>query len=76
MREYEPIWIKLKQTKQVSLTANRALHARIIKAVKKEKWKDVGYKLEIEPRIATLSHATKGSIITFFLTHTLTSEDF
>lgn len=76
MREYEPIWNKLKATKQVSITANRALHPRIVKAVKKEKWKDLGYKLQIEPRIATLSHSTKGSVITFFLTFNLISQDF
>jgi hypothetical protein len=49
------------------VTAPRPLHARIIKAVKKEKWLDVGFKLEIEGKIAILSHARQNSILTFFL---------
>lgn len=84
---YTPIWSQLKKDKEVSLTANRLLHPRIIKAVTKRKLLDVAYKLEIEPRIAVLSHARKNSILTFFLeikSHTLdfrsrgsiTSKDF
>lgn len=83
MRQYEPIWLQLKAlpqaqaaSKGVSVTAPRALHRRIIKAVKKEKWMDIGYKILIEPKTALLSHAQKNSILTFFLTHTLTPEDF
>jgi hypothetical protein len=79
--EYDPLWNALKSAplikgvKSVSIAANRLLHPRIIKAVKKRKWLDVGYKLEIEPRIATLSHARNGSKLTFFLTLSITSED-
>lgn len=83
MRQYEPIWTKLKSlpqseaaSKGVSLTAPRALHRRIIKAVKKEKWMDIAYKLEIEPRIAVLSHSQKNSILTFRLTFSLVETDF
>lgn len=76
MREYEPIWNKLKQDKVVSITANSRLHPRIIKAVKKEKWMDLGYKLTIEPKVATLSHVSKDSILTFKLKHSLTAADF
>lgn len=76
MREYEPIWNKLKADKVVSITANRLLHPRIIKAVKKEKWKDIAYKLEIEPRVATLSHTSKQAVLTFHLSFSLISEDF
>jgi len=72
---YDPIWDALKRDKQVSISVNRALHPRIIKAVKKRKWLDVGYKIIIEPRIATLSHAREDSKLTFFLTHSLTAED-
>lgn len=83
MRQYEQIWLKLKalskedaSIKGVSLTAPRALHRRIIKAVKKEKWLDVGYKLKIEPREATLIHTKNNSILTFYLVFNLISEDF
>jgi hypothetical protein len=68
-RQYQPIWERLKKEGTVSITAPRPLHARIIKATTKEKWKDVGFKLQIEPRVAVLSHARKNSILTFFLTY-------
>jgi hypothetical protein len=83
MRQYEPIWVKLKSLSQseasskgVSITAPRALHRRIIKAVKKEKWMDIAYKLEIEPRVAVLSHSQKNSILTFQLSFSLIATDF
>lgn len=75
-RYYSPVWTKLKQNKTVSITAPRLLHKRIVKAVTKEKWMDVGYKLEIEPRVATLSHSRNNSILTFYLTFSLVAEDF
>jgi hypothetical protein len=75
MRQYEPIWQKLKSMpleeaakKGVSITANRAVHKRIIKAVVKEKWLDFGYKISIEPRRAILLHSRSNSILTFRLT--------
>lgn len=75
-RQYAPIWNKLKTDKKVSVTAPRPFHARIIKAVKKEKWMDIGYKLTIEPRKAKLSHTRSGSILTFYLDFTLIADDF
>lgn len=74
MRQYQPIWNKLKSLplqeaskKGVSVTANRALHSRIIKAVIKEKWIDIGYKLEMEPRKMIMEHTVKHAVITFYL---------
>lgn len=67
MRQYERIWEQLKLKKEVSITANRLLHPRILKAVVKEKWKDVGYKIQIEPRRAILSHSAHHSVLTFKL---------
>ena len=74
MRQYEPIWQKLKamplsdaSTKGVSVTANRVLHPRIIKAVVKEKWMDLGYKIQIEPRKTILVHSRKHAVLTFYL---------
>lgn len=74
MRQYQPIWAKLKalplseaSTKGVSVTANRALHARIIKAVRKEKWKDIAYKAAIDPLSTILTYTRNNSIITFRL---------
>jgi len=78
MRKYEPIWNKLKRDKVVSITAHRALHDRIYKAVVKEKWKDIVFKLETEPRAAILFHERTHSIIIFklkFFLRGLTVED-
>lgn len=77
MRQYEPIWQKLKSLPReeankvgVKITAPRALHRRIIKAVKKEKWMDIGYKIQIEPMVATLELTRSNSILQFTLTFT------
>ena len=67
LRQYNPIWKQLKQSGKVSVTAPRPLHARIIKAVKKEKWLDIGFKIQLDGKIAVLSHARSNSILTFFL---------
>jgi len=84
MRQYEPIWEQLKKllkahpndrAKGVSIIANRAHHPRIVKAVIKEKWSDVGFKAVNHPRIARLSYVQNQSKITFFLDLSITSED-
>ena len=67
MRQYQPIWSQLKTKHLVSITANRRFHARIIKAVVKEKWMDVAYKIAIEPDYSLLSHTIVGSVLTFHL---------
>ena len=64
---YDPICDRLKKDKQVRITAKRLLHPRIIKAVTKRKWLDVGFKLEIEPAIAIMSTSRKHAILTFHL---------
>jgi hypothetical protein len=46
MRKYESIWLQLKRNGTCTLIANPALHARIKKAVTKEKYYDTSYKLE------------------------------
>jgi hypothetical protein len=67
LSEYDPIWNALKATGQVSVTANRLLHPRIVKAVVKRKWLDIGFKLQIEPRTAILYHSREHSVLTFHL---------
>lgn len=67
MRQYQPIWSELKEKHAVSITANRRFHSRIVKAVVKEKWMDLAYKINIEPGFALLSHTIVGSVLTFNL---------
>lgn len=69
MRQYEPIWIKIKTKYKVSLRAEPALHARIIQAVRKEKAIDLGWRLmlaEAKERYELKEEVT-GKIITFEL---------
>lgn len=80
---YDPVWERLKAlpkkeaaSRGVSINAPRHLHARILKAVVKRKWLDVGFKLAVSPAHATLTHASKGVILTFFLTYSICSDDF
>jgi hypothetical protein len=71
VRQYEPVWIQLKQTGMCELSAHRAFHPRIIKAVTKEKNIDLGFKLECTetyPPIRTILYSSRsGSIIKFKL---------
>lgn len=73
-RQYNPIWSKLKAlpakqaaTQGISVSTPRPLHKRIAKAVRKEKWLDLGYKIQLEPRHAIMYTARSGSILTFYL---------
>ncbi len=43
-RLYQPVWEKLKADKKVSLSVPESLQPRVIKAIQKEKYNDVGYK--------------------------------
>lgn len=82
MRHYESIWSQLKnlpakqaETVGVSVTASRPLHPRIIKAVIKEKYQDLGYKILLGDRRSVLAHIRQNSIITFYLTTSKGIED-
>lgn len=75
-RQYYPIWHALKslsrkdaETKGISITANRLMHPRIIKAVTKEKWMDLGFKITLDPTYTILSHTRNNAILTFYLTY-------
>lgn len=72
-RQYAPIWEALKNNYTVAIVAPIPLHARIIKAVIKEKFMDDGYKfLKSEQGLRTfLGYQTAGTKIVFKLTHTL-----
>lgn len=71
MRQYEPVWIEIKLQGICKISAHRAYHKRIIKAVVKEKDLDLGFKLELSERfpaqISVLRSSRNGSVITFTL---------
>lgn len=69
MRTYQPIWEALKQSKTITIQANPSAHPRIIKAVSKEKDKDVGYRLMISESYqrSVLRAKINGNQVTFIL---------
>lgn len=69
MRKYQSIWEQIKKTSTASLAADLPAHARIIKAVRKEKHKDVGWKLLLleQGTKYELHEKIEGKIITFYL---------
>lgn len=45
MRQYSPIWNQIKKAGTATIIAPIAFHRRIIQAVRKEKWRDEGWRL-------------------------------
>ena len=74
-RKYQEVWEILKRDKVCTLAAPKAFHARIKKAVIKEKDNDRGYKLLLAhqalPQTARLIVETTGAKITFKLSLSL-----
>jgi hypothetical protein len=74
MRQYQQVWENIKSSPKLmcQISAHRAYHLRIIKAVKKEKNMDLAYKLECSERdipcYAVLASYRAGPIVTFTIT--------
>lgn len=70
MRKYYPIWKQLKETGKCAISAHKALHKRIIKAVINEKDRDTGYKIlkQSEHKRVILRYSCEYSRVRFFLT--------
>jgi hypothetical protein len=71
-RKYHPIWSALKSpttNHTCALMAHSSLHARIIKAVIKEKWMDDGFKLlaSSQRKSYKLVHSVSGKRLEFRL---------
>lgn len=60
MRLYEPIWIKIRQAGEIKVVIQSPSHlvTKTIKAVTKEKYNDVAYKIVLDSkgRMAKLRH--------------------
>lgn len=69
MRQYEPIWQDIKDKGKAALTADPRLHARIKKAVIKEKDNDLGFKLlaSEDGKKYKLEVVSKGRVLSFVL---------
>lgn len=70
VRRYQPIWEAIKQQGTACIAADHALHKRIAKAVRKEKYNDKGWTLlQLEENKKwELTSESKGSLLTFTLT--------
>lgn len=70
MRQYQPIWEQIKLNLSCDISAHRAHHLRIIKAVVKEKDMDIAYKMERLDSYskAILTSKKEGAVIKFTLT--------
>lgn len=70
-RQYQPIWNQIKRDGFCDVSTHRQWHARVKKAVIKEKDMDLGYKLECSEHypaiIAVLFSKSEGSILRFRL---------
>ena len=79
-RKYEQVWIKLKAKGRCELTVHPSLVARVKKAVGKEKYNDLSFKLEWEmkesptPKIH-ITHDSKKNTLLFVLIKPITMED-
>jgi hypothetical protein len=69
MRKYQPIWERLKVERVAQVSAPPKMHARIIKAVRKEKWEDHHWRrmLRNQNYLHHIESTRKGEIITFNL---------
>jgi hypothetical protein len=74
---YEKVWILIKDKGKCELAATPALHPRIIKAVIKRKYMDLGFKLLCQEQCkrAKLQYKVEGSKITFTLKYSIGLED-
>lgn len=71
MRHYEALWTELKTTGKCRIVAHKAYHARIIKAIWKEKNIDLAFRQEcleaIPPKEYRTATSIEGSVINFTL---------
>jgi ATP-dependent protease Clp ATPase subunit len=77
VRKYEPAWKKLKSEHLIKIAAHPAVHARILKAIIKEKDMDVVYKLQMSEdcKKALISHESKSGQLILRLKHSIGLSD-
>ena len=76
-RKYQPAWEKLKLENIVRIAAHPAVHARILKAVIKEKDMDLVYKMKMadDCKSAIISHKRNSGELVIRLKHTIGLSD-
>lgn len=78
-RLYNPLWVKIRDAagEKVRITADPRLHARIIRAVNKEKIKDHAFKFELgeKEKSGRIETSAKNSVLTFWLIFSIGIDD-
>lgn len=69
MGQYKVVWQQLKDKGKVVLASPRTHHNKIIRALKKEKYKDLAFKFQLSEsnRRAIFTSDSEGNKITFYL---------
>lgn len=77
MRKYQPAWEKLKAEKIVKIAAHPLVHARILKAIIKEKDIDLVFKLTMaeDCRRVRISHKSKSGELILYLNFSIGISD-
>lgn len=70
-RQYEPIWQALKKHKTITVRCPIHTHARLVKAVIKEKWMDTKFKQREGWRKMWLTYSITNDEVTFYLNYRL-----
>jgi hypothetical protein len=78
MRKYEAIWEELKRAGRCEIRAHPKMQPRVKKAVIKEKYNDIAYKVLLDEKEATIETFVKEEdeeLMVFVLHQTITVED-
>lgn len=77
MRKYEELWLQIKKTNSASLLADPSMHYRIVKALTKEKRRDLSFNLSVTElgKTSWLSNDSQGERLTFTLNISINVED-
>lgn len=72
MRRYQPLWNAIRTDNKVSIAAPADTHRKIILGVRKEKTKDIGWKLQCleERKRYKLIDKSEGNMVEFHLEET------
>lgn len=73
MRQYQPVWLALKSSGKVEIAVPPTLQARVIKAVRLERYKDTSFNLanRKENKVVILKIHKSTNKVSFELTHSL-----
>lgn len=81
MRQYQKAWLTLRKKGVLQIVAHPKHHARIKKAISKEKWMDLGFRMELQEAEKTATVISKSgskenpALLTLTLTYSIGVDD-